>query len=303
MTILKKIDIHCHVSAFPDFIPARVNTKYKFPTIEQEIELQDRLNIEKGVLLPLVATEYRWREISNEECKFIADKAPDRFTWFCNIEPRTEDLGESIDFSELLNRYKILGAKGVGEFSSMVTINDPVLDSLFRSCTECNMPIIMDFGVARGDKSGVIDELGLPGLEQVLKRYPNLHLIGHSIVFWSEISDDITNDARRTYPNGKVTEGRLPKLMREYGNLYCDLSGYSAANAMMRDPEYAARFFEEFADRLYYGTDDIYEIVTNYQYDFDAFLTQMLKDGMLSQENYAKIIRKNAVKLLGLSEL
>ena len=133
----------------------------------------------------------------------------------------------------------------------------------------------------------------------MLKKHPDLKLIGHSAAFWSEISSDITQEERNGYPKGKVTEGRMPKLMREYGNLYCDLSAGSGSNAMMRDPEYAARFIEEFADRIYYGT-DVCAANATFQYDFDDFLTKMVNDGMISTTNYEKIIRKNAEKLLGL---
>ena len=47
----------------------------------------------------------------------------------------------------------------------------------------------------------------------------------------------------------------LFELMREYGNLYCDLSANSGRNAMMRDPDFASNFLTEFADRIYYGAD------------------------------------------------
>ena len=89
--------------------------------------------------------------------------------------------------------------------------------------------------------------------------------------------------------------------MRKYENLYCDLSATSGSNAMMRDPEYAASFIEEFADRILYGC-DICQIFNTFQFDFDEFLTQMRADGMISEENYYKIVRGNAIKLLKLDE-
>jgi len=147
---------------------------------------------------------------------------------------------------------------------------------------------------------GIVDDLGLPRIEKMLKKYPDLQIIGHSQVFWSEISADNTEELRGGYPKGKVTDGTIARLMREYGNLTCDLSAGSGSNAMMRDPEYAARFMEEFADRIYYGT-DIGSINCTFQYMFDEFLTGMVEKNMLSQTNYEKIIRRNAEKLLGIS--
>ena len=68
---------------------------------------------------------------------------------------------------------------------------------------------------------------------------------------------------------------------------------------MIRDPEFAARFLEEFADRILYGC-DICQKETLHPYHFDTFLDQMVADGMLSPENYYKIVRGNAIKLLNL---
>jgi predicted TIM-barrel fold metal-dependent hydrolase len=89
--------------------------------------------------------------------------------------------------------------------------------------------------------------------------------------------------------------------MREYGNLYCDLSAGSGLNAFKRDPEYAAKFIEEFADRILFGY-DICWIKNIHQFEANEFFEKMLDDGYISAENYGKIMRYNAVKLLGLDE-
>ena len=111
----------------------------------------------------------------------------------------------------------------------------------------------------------------------------------------------MTQENRNTYPPGKVREGRLPKLMREYGNLYCDLSAGSGHNAMSRDPEYAASFLTEFADRIYLGL-DVCATNNQHQYQREEFLNGLVADGAISEETYYKIVRGNAAKLLGLDE-
>lgn len=70
-------------------------------------------------------------------------------------------------------------------------------------------------------------------------------------------------------------------------------------NALRRDPENAARFIEEFSDRILYGC-DICATFNRHQYEFDAFLTKMRTDGMISETNYRKIVRENAIRLLKL---
>ena len=89
---------------------------------------------------------------------------------------------------------------------------------------------------------GIVDEIGLPRIERVLKKFPDLKLIGHSQPFWAEMSADLTEETRNAYPTGKVTPGRLVQLMHECENLYCDLSAGSGGNALMRDPEHAVQF-------------------------------------------------------------
>jgi hypothetical protein len=101
------------------------------------------------------------------------------------------------------------------------------------------------------------------------------------------------------YVKGEVKNGRLTELLREYGNLYCDISAGSGANALMRDRDHAARFIEEFADRIYYGC-DICMHNQQFPFDFDEFLTSMRESGEISDENYRKIVRGNAEKLLGI---
>ena len=135
----------------------------------------------------------------------------------------------------------------------------------------------------------------------MLKKHKNLRIIGHSAAFWCEISENGYPDDRNDYPTGKVTDGRLAYLFREYGNLYCDLSAGSGSNAMMRDREYAAKFLTEFADRIYYGT-DVSDKKQTFQYVFDEFLTGLVTDKLTNVDVYDKIIYKNAAKLLSIKE-
>jgi len=297
MKNIKKIDIHAHATAFPEYVPERKWNDGRFCSGEEVIEFYDKLNIEKGVLLPIQSPECQLTVMSSENCKWIADQHPDRFMWFCNVDPRAFENSADADLSWVLNQYIKLGAKGVGEITSQVYADDPKLDNLFSCCEELDLPVLIHIGPQFGNCYGIVDELGLYRLEKMLKKHPKLKLLGHSQPFWSEISADNNEELRNEYPTGKVIEGRIPKLMREYGNLYCDLSAGSGANAMMRDPEYAAKFMEEFSDRLLYGC-DICAPSNTHPFPFDEFLDKMVDDGMLSIENYTKIVRDNALKIL-----
>jgi len=293
----RKIDIHAHASLFPHLDPGLPMDGQKMPGAEELIEMYDRLNIEKGVLLPLVGIEAQRTPLTSEACKVMADHYSDRFFWFCGMDPRMGDNTPNCDLSFFLNHYKSLGARGVGELTANLHADDPLMDNLFDHCEDCDMPVIIHIGPQIGGCYGIVDEVGLPRIEKMLKKHPRLTLIGHSQPFWSEISAGNSEAVRNTYPRGKVIPGRLTELMREYGNLYCDLSAGSGANAMMRDPEHAARFMEEFSDRILYGC-DICATKNTHPFVFDAFLDKLLEEGMLTMENYTKIVRGNALRVL-----
>lgn len=298
---MKKIDMHCHITSFPDFVPPKRRDKQRFLNMEEQIEVHDKLDVEMGVILPIIAPERMWMIMTSEEAKYISDKRPDRFVWFCNVDPRAGDYNAKTDLDFILNHYKALGAKGLGELTSPLYADDPMMDNLFGACERAEFPVLIHIAPEHGNWYGIVDDPGLPRIEKMLKKHPDMKLIGHSASFWSEITD-YRIEERNERPKGKIAkEGRLQYLMREYGNLYCDLSAESGSNALMRDPEYAAKFIEEFSDRIFYGA-DVCAVTNTFQYTFDDFLTKMLEDGMISQTNYEKIIRLNALKLLGLDK-
>ena len=92
-------------------------------------------------------------------------------------------------------------------------------------------------------------------------------------------------------------EGVVPVLLRRYENLHCDLSDCTPLQALSRNMEFTKKFFAEFQDRLYFGTD-----MCNKNADFPhvSFIKKLLADGVITKEIYDKVTYKNTVKLLGL---
>ena len=298
MENIKKIDIHAHVTAFPEYAPP-FKWGGRFCSGEEVIKIYDEINVEKGVLLPISAAEGQLTPMTSEAIKYVADKYPDRFLWFCNVDPRAMQNDDKTDFGEILSFYKGMGAKGIGEITCQIYADDPKLDNLYSYAEELELPVLIHISPKFDLGYGIVDELGLPRLESMLKKHPKLKILGHSQCFWSEISGDNTDEIRNTYPKGKVCDGRIADLLREYPNLYCDLSAGSGANAMMRDPEYCYRFFEEFSDRILYGC-DICATTNTHQYEFSDFLDKMMTEKAVSEDTYRKIVRDNAIELLKL---
>ena len=151
-----------------------------------------------------------------------------------------------------------------------------------------------------GFKYGIVDEPGLPLLEDLLRRHPNLKILGHSQVFWIEISGDAPTGKEERYKTGKgpvLPGGRLVELFERYPNLYGDLSANSAGKAIMRDPEFGLKFLETFSNRLFFATD---MINTTTIYPLGAWLDEQVSSGNLSKETYDNICFQNAKKIFGL---
>ncbi|HBP38486.1 MAG TPA: hypothetical protein DD640_07060 [Clostridiales bacterium] len=296
MKILPKIDIHVH--AVPDVMLVRMNGE-GFPTPPEIRKIYDSIGVEKGVLLPDGIYPPGAEDIcSPREARNMVRCFPETFGWwFCPLSPSLSNNAPDTDLSFYINQYKSFSAKGVGEISENRYFDDPYMTNLFYHCEACDMPVIFHIG-RMGRDYGIVDDIGLPRLEKVLKLYPKLQFLGHSQKFWAEIGtcDDSTRDG---YPTGKVIPGRLPELMRQYPNLCGDLSAGSGYNAITRDPEFGCAFLEEFSSRLYYGTDICTPSDgTSKMLKLSAFLDDAMLHGKISYLAYERISRGNALDLL-----
>ena len=292
-----KIDIHAHTIAGTGI--NRMGTNTSFATPEQLLEIYKKLGVQMGVILPTVNLECADRIQSNEDVMLIADKYSGRFSWFCNIDPRMGKNSPDCDLSYFIEYYKRHGAKGVGEICANLYFDDPYVENLFYHCEKNDMPVIFHIAPKRGGCYGLIDELGLYRMEKELAKFPHLKFIGHSQPFWAEISADINEENRNTYPKGGVRPGRIVELMRRYPNLFGDLSADSGYNALTRDPKFGYEFIEEFQDRLFYGTDICAPENINENFvKLSSWLDEAVADGKITREAYMKVSRENALNLL-----
>ena len=288
------IDIHCHTSYFSDI--ERSNGS-KYPSPKQLIEMLDRAGIDKAVVLSTVSPECRFVYVTPEQVREICMEYPDRLIPFCNIDPRMFTNSAKSNFLPLLEHYKSLGFKGMGEYFPNIPLDDPLNINVFKQVEEIGFPLIFHLAHKIGAEYGCFDELHLPRLENVLKKCPNLTFLGHSQVFWSELSSTVTEQDRYVGQTGKVTPGRLVQLMEDYPNLHGDLSAYSGYNAISRDLEFGCWFLERFQDRLYFGTD-----IANVPQKLNivGYFRKIDSERLISKDAFEKITYKNAVKLLGI---
>ena len=289
------IDIHVHTRRIPG--PPR-GGKPSYATPEQLIERYNSMGVEFGVLLPGVNPECAYVPQSNEEVIEISESYPGRFVPFCNVDPRAMTNSPDAPLDEILSFYKERGCLGVGEICSNMPFLDPKVVNLFKHAQACGMLVTFHISPQLGGSYGLYDEPGLPQLERCLQLFPRLRFLGHSQPFWAEIAELQTPADRYGYPSYPVVEeGVVPKLLRRYPNLYGDLSAGSGYNALARDPEYAARFIEEFKDRLLFGTDIC---APDTETPLAGFLQELRDQGAIGEDAFEKVARENALRLLGM---
>ena len=290
------IDIHVHTHR-PPGVPRDNGLTYATP--EQLIEWYDRLEIERAVVLPLVSPECNHVPQSNEEVLALASEFDGRFIPFCNIDPRAMTYSSDAPLTRALQFYKDKGAKGLGEITANLPFLDPMVQNLFACLQKVGMPATFHIATHVGGEYGLYDDPGLPQLQRTMAKFPDLILFGHSQPFWAEIGRLDKPGDRTGYPQYPVREeGVIPKLMRQYPNLYGDLSDGTAYNALARDHDYGPKLLDEFQDRLMFGTDLC-------AFDMPILLPDLLTDwrntGTISEDVFQKVTRENAVRLFDLN--
>lgn len=297
------IDIHAHAYRFPQKFVC------EFCSAEQLLERWDELGISKGVVLPIVNPEVYLPQ-SNEDILEMAEKYPDRIIPFCNVDPRSIKNNSYADFEPILQYYKDRGCKGIGEIMPKMDLSNPKLQNLLYYAQKVGLPVTLDGAPQRNIGFGIYDDPGLPQLEMTLISFPELKVLGHGPWFWAELAKLETIGERGYFYTSRgqqvgnmnhspiKEEGVVPKLLRKYPNLYGDLSDISPYYMLSRDPEFGAKFLEEFQDRMFFGTDIVSPTMP---VDIIDMLDTWLSDGLLSQEVYDKITHENAERFLGLS--
>ena len=286
---MKKIDLHLHLTPFQ--IPKL--GKMHLSSGKNMLPHLDELGIEKGVLMS--SGEGGMPFGTNKANRKICEKFPDRYAWMCAVDPKGKE-----PVYDRLARFKVQGAIGVGEVMTNRRLDDPFLLELFGAAEKLGLPVTIHMSPEVGYSYGVVDDPGLPLLEMVLQKFPNLKLLGHSQTFWIEMSADAPKDkeGRNSWGDGPIIPGgRVPELFARYPNLYGDLSANSGSRAVMRDPEFGLWFLETYADRLFFATDMVNKDMV---FPLGAWLDEMVASGKLSRGAYEKIVRENARRIFGL---
>lgn len=288
-----RIDVHGHIGrVLPD--------RSEFVDVTNLIAKMDAWQIDVTCILPLSEhPEGAYLECNTEDVIRACARYSDRLIPFCLIDPRYGNRAD-MDFTHLLEEYTARGCRGLGELLPKMDFDDPRCMNLYEQTGKFGLPIIFDMQ-DRPDGYGLRDDFGLPRLERALQQCPETIFVGHGPTFWAEVSGEVPSDARSSYPGGPVAPGgAVPRLMREYPNLWADLSAGSGHNALTRDPEFGVEFLDEFQDRLMFGTDSCKRSDVDDVWMTVRLIRDLRENRKLSDEALEKIEWRNASELLGL---
>ena len=234
------IDIHQHVH-------------YLRRDNETFLEHQDAMGIGKTVLLPAGRVVDRASTHAgksnglaaliqgNAAALKLAKSHPDKFVTFANEVPDVDGAVAEIE------KYLDLGAIGIGELKFNLDVDSKPMREIFALANDREVPCLIHF------QHGMYNQ-GLDRFHKVLERYPKVNFIGHAQTWWGNIDKD--HDQKSMYPKGKVTAGGISdRLLRDYPNMFGDLSAGSGQNSLTRDEEHARGFVDRHQDKLLFGSD------------------------------------------------
>jgi predicted TIM-barrel fold metal-dependent hydrolase len=290
----KYIDAHHHLDR--DFL----TSKDKF-TLAPMIDWMDRNSVSQAVVLALI--QYPEKNFpAQSEIIFSSDEIFEKFAAtngrvlpFCVVHP---DACESTsEIVRILERFKEKGAIGFGELkprdaqgkSMKMALDDKRMLRIYEACAAVEFPVVIHI-----DSSFAVDVPGLPALEGLLRKLPQVNFIGHATGWWNSISGDVKDF--KGYPTGRITAGGAAgRLLEQYPNMYADLSATSGLTAIMRDAEFGRKFLVDHSHKLLFGTDTFGGPDKGPHPHFEYFNSVDLPEDVKS-----RIFRENARSLLKL---
>lgn len=248
------IDIHQHTnyggrrdSAWKQIFPARTHAELRAHQVG--------MGVTKTILLPagrevLRDSTHQGRSnglegtcTSNDDCMALAREYPNEFAFGAN------EVSDLPDAPQVVEKYLKLGACIIAEQKFGVQCDSAEMQKLYQLAEAYHVPILMHWQVGSYN-------YGFERFHQMLAKYPKVNFIGHAQTWWANIDKANVDNPKALYPKGRVTAGGLTdRYLRDYPNMFADLSAGSGEGALKRDPEHARAFFARHQDKLLFGSD------------------------------------------------
>lgn len=234
------IDIHQH-------------TNYHGRSAEELLAHQRTMGITQTILLPAgsmidsrathsgKSNGLAARAGGNDTVMAIARQYPREFLFGAN---EVTDLPTA---RQEIEKYLKLGAVIVAEQKFNIECDSEPSQILYALAAEYRVPVLLHF-------QHQTYNLGFDRFYTMLKKFPKTNFIGHAQTWWGNI--DKNHEQTQLYPKGPVTPGGITdRYLRDYPNMYADLSAGSGLNALLRDEDHTRGFFDRHQDKLLYGSD------------------------------------------------
>ncbi len=180
--------------------------------------------------------------LGNDACYAFASAHPREFLFGANDVPDLD--GATDEIARQLTR----GAVIIAEQKFGVACDAPEMQAIYRLAESRRVPVLMHW------QFGMYNH-GFERFHTMLEKYPRVTFIGHAQTWWANI-DANHLDQTVLYPKGPVTPGGLTdRYLRDYPNMYGDLSAGSGLNALTRDEAFTRDFLTRHQDKLLYGSD------------------------------------------------
>jgi len=235
------IDIHQH-------------TNYLGRSDEELLVHQHNMGVAFTILLPAghpvdygstyygVGNGLQAEATGNEACYSLAKKYPKEFLFGANEVPDLPGATAEIE------KYLKLGAPIIGESKFGVECDSVEMQNIYQLAERYNVPILMHWEYNMYNR-------GFERFYRMLEEFPKVNFIGHSQTWWANMDKNYSNQ-NDLYPKTPVTPGGLTdRLLRDYPNMYGDVSAPSGLNAILRDEDQMRGFIERHQDKLVFGSD------------------------------------------------
>ena len=249
-------------------------------------EFSRRVGVTTTVLLP-AGSKYGLAAGcgGNETVVNLARKHPGQYLYFAN------EVADLPGAREEIGKYLRGGAIGIGEQKFDVDCDSIHIERLAELAQDHGVPVLMHF-------QHKTYNTGLERFHRILEKFPKVNFIGHAQTWWGHI--DAKHDPGVLYPETRVTPGGVTdRLLRDYPNMFGDLSAGSGLNSMLRDKDHARAFLDRHQDQLMFGSDcnDTLGQGTGCQ---GARILAAIRELAPSRAALRKILYKNAAGLLGI---
>jgi predicted TIM-barrel fold metal-dependent hydrolase len=180
--------------------------------------------------------------LGNDACHDFAKAHPRQYLFGANDVPDLDGAAQEIE------RQIARGAVLIAEQKFGVACDAPEMQAIYRIAERHRVPVLMHWQFGRYNH-------GFERFSLMLEQFPGVTFIGHAQTWWANI-DAGHADQTVLYPKGPVTAGGLTdRYLRDYPNMYGDLSAGSGLNALTRDEAFTRGFLERHQDKLLYGSD------------------------------------------------